>query len=196
MNKSSDNPQEPLRAFVAFDISAAMRRELTRVQEDLRERLEGDISWVKPENIHLSLRFLGTITPRQVEQAKIILQEVAKINNRFTVDLGTVNAFPHTHNPRVIWVGIKTGFNELNQINGHLEEKLSHTGFTSDDRAFYPHLSLARVKQLKNRATFSACIDEITPRFVSTSIERISLFKSTLQPGGPVYTLLAESPLK
>jgi len=187
--------KKEIRAFIATEIHKETRKELIAVQEKLKKSLKGNIAWVKPENIHLTLRFLGHIEKTQIEQFKKIITAITKQIKKFYYDLGVIGAFPSLSNPRVIWVGINFGFNELNQINALLEEQLEIIDFGVGEKYFHPHLTIARVKTLQDKGSFEEISKQIRPHQEPYIIDKIVLFESELSSKGAKYTKLFESKL-
>ncbi|MDD5745919.1 MAG: RNA 2',3'-cyclic phosphodiesterase [Candidatus Omnitrophica bacterium] len=185
------------RAFIAVEISKDFRQEVNLIQKTLQKKLTGTIAWVKPDNIHLTLRFLGHISDAQIKEIQAIIADIAGNINQFNIDMGALGAFPDIANPRVLWVGIHFGFNELNRINALLEEKLESISFGIGEKYFHPHLTIARIKHLDDRKALKSAADEIKPRGgVFSVVDRIVLFQSILKPEGAVYTKIFEAPLK
>ncbi len=181
---------QTIRAFIAIDISAAIRQELKTIKAQLKTTIFGKISWVKPENIHLTLKFLGDISEAQLEQIKGIITQVSQANKPFTLTLGKLGAFPSISNPRIIWVAIESEAERTKVIARQLEEKLEAIGWTPEEKKFHPHLTLARVKFIKDKKIFENCRQKINPPSLTTRINEIILFKSTLTPQGAIYTTL------
>lgn len=184
-----------LRAFIAVEISSEIRKELIRIQSELKKCLKGDISWVEPENIHLTLRFLGQITDTQLEEIKKIVESIAKKIKKFNMDLGVIGAFPDIANPRIIWIGINFGFNQLNEINAELEDKLETINFAVGEKYFHPHLTIARVKSLDKKNTLDEIVQKIHPQQLPATIDKLVIIQSELTPQGAKYTDLFETNL-
>jgi len=185
-----------IRTFIAIDITEQMRQELSRIQSQLKPDLAGKISWVRPENIHITLRFLGDIGQQMLSQIKQIIADTADTTSGFSVDLGELGAFPKAYNPRVIWVGIKSGQDKLKALHTQLQEKLNGIGFAQEEKDFHPHLTIARIKLLKDKQALENLLHQIKPRNLSTAIDRIILFQSQLSQQESIYSKLFEQKLK
>ncbi|MFH1458850.1 MAG: RNA 2',3'-cyclic phosphodiesterase [Candidatus Omnitrophota bacterium] len=186
---------EIIRAFIAVPISDELKEEIKTLQSHLKEKLKGEIIWSNPGNTHLTLRFLGHVNQEQIEIFKNILILISKKIKSFTLDLGVLGAFPNLTRPRVIWIGINAGFNELNQINALLEEEFSQIGFGYGEKYFHPHLTLARIKSLDEHINFGKAIQNIRSKRIVDKIERLILFESTLTPQGPIHKKIFEQKL-
>jgi len=185
-----------IRAFIAIEITEQMRQELSRIQSQLKPRLPGKISWVRPENIHLTLRFLGNIDQQMLLQIKQAIVDTADTASGFFAGLGELGAFPKVYNPRVIWIGINAGQDKLKALHAQLQEKLNCIGSALEEKDFHPHLTIARVKLLKDKQALETLLPQIKPLNLSTAINRIILFQSQLSPQGAIYSKLFEQKLK
>ncbi|MCP3682514.1 MAG: RNA 2',3'-cyclic phosphodiesterase [bacterium] len=158
-----------MRTFIAIDLPQDVKDELKKAQETL-----SDVRLVK--NFHLTLKFLGEITPEKVECVKNVLTKIEF--KSFKVSLSNIGVFPNMKKPRVIWVGLKPE-NELIQLQKQIDEALKDE-FEKD--SFSPHLTLARVKFNKGEFSLNAKITEIP-----FEISEFKLKKSTLTREGPIY---------
>ncbi|MBU2063826.1 MAG: RNA 2',3'-cyclic phosphodiesterase [Candidatus Omnitrophica bacterium] len=184
-----------IRAFIAIDIGRELRQELKIIQDGLKQHLRGKLTWVKPENIHLTLKFLGNITVTHLNYIGNTLDGIAREEKPFSVSLAQINAFPDITTPRIIWVGIDNAIAIIQDIQDKLEIRLSRAGFKKEAKEFYPHLTLARVKSIENRNEISKIFSQIKPKNLSADIDRIILFKSELTPQGAIYEKLYEKKL-
>ena len=188
-----------MRAFIAIELSPDLRKRLASLEEQLKSS-GADVKWVKPENIHLTLKFLGEIDERQLGEITKIIQETAGKNKPFYIRLASPGAFPKTNFPRVIWIGIDKGDSETKQIAKALEEEIVKVGIPQENRPFSSHITLGRVrsglnreKLVKNLGVLASNPPQDSPEFLVT---KITLFKSTLTPSGPIYEALKEAQLQ
>jgi 2'-5' RNA ligase len=183
---------EPLRSFIAFDIEEeAVLRNISNVQERLI-RTGASLRLIKPENIHITLRFLGDIPITQVDD---IHQEMEKISFvPFDIEIKGLGAFPNMRRIRVIWAGIHRGIDELRGIFYQLESGLRNLGFKPDPKGFSPHLTIARVKSGRNRDQLTRLIREFEDyEFGLVKAQCLRLKRSVLTPQGPIYSVLRET---
>lgn len=191
------SPEEKIRTFIAIELSEELQAELAAVQEKLKASTTGQVKWVEPGNIHLTLKFLGNITTSQVEEVKKILTEASAKLEGFELTLAGAGAFPRPEYPRVVWAGVDEGKERLAQIAELLEKNLEKIGFPREARAFSPHLTLCRIKFLKDKKGFSSLINSLDFRAQNRQrVEKITLMKSTLTPKGPIYTPLYHAQLR
>jgi len=185
-----------MRVFIAIELSPDLRKRLASLEEQLKSS-EADVKWVEPKNIHLTLKFLGEIDERRLGEVAKIIQETAGKNKRFLIRLAFPGAFPNLNFPRVIWIGIDKGDLETKEIAKILEEEITKVGIPQESRPFSSHITLGRVrsgknceKLVKNLANLASKPLEDSPEFLVT---KITLFKSTLSAGGPIYEALQET---
>lgn len=182
---------EGIRSFIAFDIdSESVLKRMTEVQTMLT-KTGADLKLVEPKNIHMTLRFLGNITPSTVEK---IFEEMKKVQfTPFDVRLHGVGAFPNPRYPRVVWAGITQGADQLRSIFEQLEPKLLGLGFAPDPKGFSPHLTIARVRSGRNRVELAKCLSENENcEFGVIDAKCLKLKRSDLTPRGPIYSTLKE----
>jgi len=180
-----------IRSFFALDIEDnRIVRRMSEVQGMLANT-GADLKLVKPQNIHLTVRFLGDIHPSMVDT---IYEEMKQLSfYPFTIEIRGLGAFPKPSYPHVVWVGIKQGANELTAVFEQLEPRLRGLGFKPDNKGFNPHLTIARVRRGRNKARLAEMISELEDyEFGTVKAECLKLKKSNLTPRGPIYTNLRE----
>ena len=180
-----------IRSFLAFDIED--QRILRRLAEAqcMLANSGAALKLVKPENIHMTVRFLGDIQPPMVDA---IHEEMKQVSfTPFTVELIGLGAFPKPNYPRVVWAGIRKGANELKDVFEQLEPRLRGLGFKPDTKGFSPHLTIARVRTGRNKAGLAERVRELEDYELGTvKAECLRLKKSDLTPRGPIYSNLRE----
>lgn len=187
---------EKIRTFIAIKLTSEIISNISRVQEELK-RTALEVKWVKPENIHLTLKFLGYITLEELEKVKTSTREALKTVSPFEVSVSGLGAFPKIDYPRVIWIGIDKGGEELKRMATQLEGGLARIGFAKEKRPFSPHLTLGRVKSLKKRERLMDALSKVEANNLGKmSAAWVSIMKSQLTPLGPIYTPLEEILLK
>ncbi len=191
---------EVIRAFIAVDLSRELRQALARLSEALQSRLGHlPLRWVPPENIHLTLKFLGDISTRNLRIIQELLAREAALYPPFEFSAGTLGAFPNPRHPRVLWVGVQAP-RVLFQLQEGIEKTLARLGYPPDSKPFSPHLTLARMartargEDIRNLA--HALRHEHVGYLGSTRVEEIHLYRSDLRPSGAVYTRLFTAPLR
>jgi len=184
-----------IRVFIAVELEEGLKGELGSLQRELAcSRV--DAKWTLPEGLHITLKFLGEITLQQLEQVKEVIAKVADEFTAFSAEFVGIGAFPNLSRPRVLWVGVGEGADELSKIAERLEEELEKIGFERESRKFHPHVTLARFRSLKNIDKLNTCLKEhVDKRFGDMKVGYISLMKSQLLRTGAVYTCLVKAPL-
>jgi 2'-5' RNA ligase len=182
---------EPVRSFIAFDLeSQQVLRKLAEAQA-LLVKTGADLKTVEPENIHMTIRFLGNVRLDTVEN---IFEEMKKIQFvAFDVKIHGLGAFPTPKYPRVVWAGITQGADQLRGVFSQLEPRLEGLGFSPDPKGFSPHLTIARVRSGRNKAELGRVINENSGYdFGVVRAACLRLKRSELTPRGPVYSTLKE----
>ncbi len=179
-----------MRAFIALDPSEAARRAITRVEEEFR-KTEARVSWVRAEQVHLTLKFLGDIPPEAVPGIEEALARIGARNNPFLVRPAGCGAFPNVKEMRTVWVGLKGDGEMLQRVQKEVESAMIPLGFPAEHRAFRPHLTVGRVKgrdgiQPLREALLKYAAFEAEP----FNISEIVLYRSDLRPDGARYTPL------
>ena len=149
------------------------------------------LRWVKPANIHLTLKFLGDVSGERLRAVKNVIQEVAGSQQPFSLESRGLGVFPSVRKARVLWTGIHGDVDRLTDLQSHLDKTLAGFGFVPDKRKFRGHLTLGRVKGRIHGRALAAVITECGD-FTSTpwTVDRLVLFKSDLKPSGAVYSEL------
>ena len=188
-----------MRAFIAIDLPIEIKKALLKTQQKLKtESLKA--SWVKPENLHLTLKFLGEISFEQLNEIKQIIRDITKSTSGFKIKLESLGAFPNLHAAQIIWIVTKQPPLELKQIAQQLETRISETGIPQEQRAFSAHITIARIKNQLNSSDLKKTLDKVGSDVEKANWEfdckEITLFESTLSSEGPTYTALDQFNLK
>ncbi len=190
-----------LRTFIAIELDQELRDNLGRLQDQVRGQVSpGSVRWVRPEGIHLTLKFLGDTPLEKVEEVKAALGRAAAEVGPFTFTVAGLGCFPNTRSPRVVWVGIEEPTGALVRLRDHVEAEVSPLGFPTERRSFSPHLTLGRVQRRASKsevrevgqvvaATAVGIVDEM-------AVGAVWYIKSDLRPSGAVYTALVEAKLQ
>lgn len=183
-----------MRLFVAVFPPAAVQDAAYAWIETLRER-GGGVSWVKRENLHFTMRFLGEVGDDGARRVREAAREAAAGVPAFEAALGEPGAFPSARRARVLWLGLSRGAAELTALARRLETALDRRGWEPERRAFSPHLTLGRVRE--PGADWSAALAGAAaarePR--EFRVERLAVIQSRLHPKGSVYAVLEDAPL-
>ncbi len=190
-------PPQPtaLRAFIAACLPQDVREELRQLQRQLEERVRlrpNPIRWTPPDQIHLTLRFLGNIQANEVESLAAALRQATTGIGPIPLSVRTLGAFPSWRRPSVIWVGLHGELEPLLDLQARVERHSAPHGTHSETRAFHPHLTLGRVRpQAPGAGRIGEALSEAAVHFGAWQWEEIALIRSQLTPRGSVYTALA-----
>lgn len=190
---------DTVRTFIAIELEDHILRQLG----DLQDRLKQDIPpklvrWVRPEGIHLTLKFLGEVPAPEIEAIAEALQGACAPHPALTCTVGGLGCFPNARRPRVVWVGVEEPDGTLVSLARAVERTMEPLGFPAERRAFHPHLTLGRVKG-RDPAALDALGGYISRAAVSVGemeARAVHLMRSELLPGGAVYSALAVAPLE
>ncbi len=178
-----------MRVFVAIDVPQDVRRALGDLIEKL-EKLGRGARWMRPEGIHITLKFVGEVPDEVVEKVKPILAGV-HFPSPVQMSFRETGFFPNARHPRVFWAGIEATPN-LAWIAGEIERRLEPAGIAAENRSFRPHLTLARIKSEEGLAKLRTAIDQLAPfDFGSARATQFHLYQSILKREGAEYTRLA-----
>jgi len=179
-----------MRFFVAVPFPAEVKNELGKLIDDWR-RERDKVGWVKNDNLHLTLKFLGETPLEKLEGLKKNLAAGLNGSKAFTISLSGAGAFPNLNRVRVIWIGVSEGKEKLSELAQKVEEATVPLGFLSDERAFSAHLTVGRVKDSPVSERLLAKIRSCTFEAQGIIVSEVVLYQSELAPGGSVYTPLA-----
>ncbi len=189
-----------MRTFIAIELSPQIKDFLAQLQGRLKTS-GSDVKWVGPQNIHLTLKFLGETDEAGLEKITALLEEIAQNTKPFPIRLASAGAFPKLKFPRVIWAGIDKGDSEVKKIAQGLEEKIAKAkiGIPNESKPFSSHITLGRVRSGLNRERLVENLETLISQpgeYFSGqefTVTKITLFKSTLTPKGPIYEILKEA---
>jgi len=196
-----------IRAFVAVELNPEVRAAVARLQEEIKSRVErallraapqARIQWVRPEAVHLTLKFLGDVDEARIPEVEQALERAVAPLTRFAVEAGGLGAFPDSRAPRVLWVALGGQTNHLARLASQVERALEPLGFPPEMKPFNPHLTLARIKERSRdvgRVMAESGVVESGGVLGRLDVDAVALIKSELKPSGAVYTRLFQVPL-
>jgi 2'-5' RNA ligase len=200
-----------IRVFLAVELSQELRAELADVQQELKQKIEPEmnrnmrISWVQPDKIHLTIKFLGDMDEQVIDPLLGAVEQAIRSQRSVNVPLERLGAFPRPHNPRVLWVGPSENWEQgvegkrVTEIHGAIEQACESLGFLREAKPFSPHLTLARVKTGERHSGVALAKSGVLDRPISLgslAVESVVLMKSDLKQTGSVYTRLWEARLR
>ena len=192
------NAGEGWRLFVAFELPDHVLDVLARLQEDLRQRGLTSLRWVQPAGIHLTLKFLGQTPVERLQGIEEALRAAVTGHQAVTLRLANLGSFGDSRGARVIWVDLAGDVALVASMREKLEGALQTLGLAKDARPFAPHLTLARVRpedMRRLREQIAKALAETKVEGETFTLQRLSLIRSVLGPGGAVYTPVTAAPL-
>jgi len=173
-----------MRAFLGISIPENLKQEITQIQDNFSNF---DIKFVEPENLHFNLRFFEEIEDERIEELRKSLGEICKQFEPFEINITGLGAFPSKNYIRVIWIGVKEGYQTFVALVEAIDNALNNLGFMREEK-FIPHLTLGRVRSGRNRNELLLTIRKLEDIEIGKmKVDEIKLFQSNLTPNGPVY---------
>jgi 2'-5' RNA ligase len=185
-----------VRVFIAIELDETINAALSDLQEQLKAKVpRGSVRWVRPEGIHLTLKFLGDVPVNRIEEIERALTRACAGSPAFSFSVGRLGCFPNPRRPRVVWVGVQEQSGTLERLQKAIEKGMEKLGFAPEGRKFDAHLTLGRTQ----RRASSGDVRRLGQLVEETDIgelgrmeaRAVSLMKSDLKPTGAVYTRLA-----
>ena len=191
---------QQIRTFIAIELPEEVKSGLHRLQAELTLPQHTFVKCVAPESIHVTLKFLGNISPQKVAEITRVMEQASQGVSPFQLQITDVGAFPNMRQPRVLWVGIKGELDKMTVWQKRIDNGLVPLGFAKEARAFTPHLTLARLRENCSPGDRRDLGELVMKTHVEVdykvAVNSLSLMKSQLLPGGAVYSRLAEVKLK
>ncbi len=189
--------RDRVRTFVALDIDNVVRSRALQLIDYFRQA-RADVKWVEPENLHITLKFLGDVPSREIYHVCQAVQKAAASIEPFSICVQGAGAFPDALRPRTIWLGLTSGLQELGELHRRVEDALFELGYPREGRPFKAHLTLGRVRRSSpGLARLAQLIHEQADyEAAATSVEEVVVYSSELSPDGPSYEPLAFAPLQ
>lgn len=177
------------RLFIAIKI--VPDQSFNEIYHELISRLRYEnLRFVEPDKLHLTLRFLGDTDEKKIPDIDRLMKKSAEMNKAFTLNINNTRIFGSTYNPRVIWFGIDHNA-DLTHLHTRIETDLTKVGFFPDHQNYVPHLTLSRIKQLKDLKLFQKTIFEFGEKeIMKQNVKEFSLIESILLKEGPIYNTL------
>ena len=191
---------DTLRLFVAVELPEAARDHVEIVLRRLQGLDVPGIRWVRPDSVHLTLKFLGNVPIEEVLPITEAMEQAASGTPSLTLRLDGAGVFPNPRSPRVVWLGVQGDVQPLALLQGRLEEALEAGGFAREDRAFTPHLTLGRVRrrlQPPDLEKLKDAVNEVSDLgTVEMPVDTLSLMESQLRKEGALYQRVAKAVLR
>ncbi len=178
-----------MRLFLAIDIPNSVREKVSEAQNHYKA-LSLDAVWVKPANMHLTVKFLGDTPSALIPAIKNRIAEIADGTPPFSLMIGNAGVFPNASRPRVLWVGLENREGRLDSFKARVENEMVALGFPPDKKKPVHHLTLGRIKSNKNKEGLKKAVQSAQPiQMDPFEVSSVQLIKSELTPKGSIYTV-------
>jgi 2'-5' RNA ligase len=205
-DRSSGEREERPRLFVAVELPPSWRDGFARLMDEMKDALAREarskgvrVRWVRPEGIHLTLKFLGETPASRVHAVKRTLEQAVPEAPRLRLAAGRAGSFSDRRAPRVVWIGVEGETRELAALAERVDIALAAVGYPRERRGFAPHLTLARLpdglSQAERDAVVAVTNAFTVPAFDPFVADQVSLMRSYLGPGGARYERMAAFPI-
>ena len=184
------------RTFLAIHIPTTV--DYSGLVERLKKNLthEKFINYCRPENIHLTLKFLGSTPVDDIPDIIETCKKVARQHQPFTMDFDRTGLFGSNRVPRVMWLGMNDQPQALFDLENDLLDAFDGLGYMRDRQNFVPHLTVCRIKSLVDKQFFMQIYNSIEPKaYLHADVKELVYYQSILQPTGPIYKPLAKIPM-
>jgi RNA 2',3'-cyclic 3'-phosphodiesterase len=188
----SSPPAAAIRIFIALAVEPGLRAGIGEIQRRLEDSLpRGLVRWVAPEQMHLTLKFLGDVPSARIEELSAGIRRACRPAAPFQVRLEGLGSFPKARNPRVVWLGVQGKLEPFLRLQQGIETETSGLGNHGKRREFHPHLTIGRVKaQAVEGRKVGEVIERGTVQAGAWSIREVELVRSQLTPQGARYSIL------
>ena len=191
---------DTVRVFVSVGLSDEARDALVDAVDRIRAEVPDGIQWARREGMHLTLKFLGNLPSANLTSLLECVDEFAKVNPAFGLNLTGLGMFPNRRKPRVLWAGVDGDLHALSSLQQAAEDAINSLGYRPEQRPFRPHITLGRPRRSVpdgQLARIGAVISGLAPpNSVSWQVSSVDVMRSELHPSGARYTVLGSAPLK
>jgi RNA 2',3'-cyclic 3'-phosphodiesterase len=188
-----------LRLFIAADISGEQREGVSLLMNALQKGIHftnAHPAWVGVESLHITLKFLGNVESSTVDRISRALEPELRRFPAFRFSVQNLGIFPNPHRPQVLWIGMKQGAKGMRELQALVDRVLAPMGFKPEQRAFHPHLTLARIKSLRGAEAMMDIVNSHKHSDVGESdLTFLTLYESHLSTEGATYEVVRRWPL-
>jgi 2'-5' RNA ligase len=185
-----------IRTFIAIDVDDALRDRLVALQETLA-RAGSEVKWVEPDNLHLTLLFLGEVEMKEVHAVCRAVADTCREHHVFPLTVERVGGFPNARRPRVLWAGVGEGAEDVVALHDALEPPLLDLGYyRREERHYTPHVTLGRVPNDGSADRLALAVEQQAQwRGGQQLVKQVLVMSSELTSNGPLYTVLSRAKL-
>ncbi len=192
--------RDEMRAFIAIELPGELKSMLKDLENKLKTPKSRCAKWVDPGSIHLTLKFLGNVGSKLLDELKRDIEAEVGKSQPFMLTTAETGCFPNNQRPRVFWLGLNGDIDRLSDLQSRIDESAGRLGFPRENRPFAAHLTLARLRDdcsIVERNSFAELVKgvRLEPGF-SMRVRAVSLIRSQLKPEGAIYTRLSQFEMK
>ena len=185
------------RVFCAVELPDEVRARLEDHVRRLRKEVpEAAASWSRVENIHLTLKFFGNVEVKRIERISAAAERAVKEFSAFQIGVGGTGVFPRPSRPQVLWIGISDPSGQLAALQERFENECAVEGFPKEDRAYRPHLTIARLRKPEGARQLADTHLQMKFEMIEMPVKEIVIFHSELSPKGSTYTIISAADLR
>jgi 2'-5' RNA ligase len=182
-----------IRAFISIDLPEDIKTNLTRLQNILKAGNYSWLRWVKPEGIHLTLKFLGDVSSDKIDEITMAINDAVRGTGPFSLHIEGTGVFPNLKRIQVVWVGLDGDLDILRNLQQRVEDNMEILGYPAEGREFTPHLTLARVRLQPpphELEKFTQVLTTTKPFEGRILVKNVNFMESQLTPRGAIYNKL------
>lgn len=176
-----------LRLFIALELPNECVEFINNIQSQL-QAISSDVKWVKPQNCHLTLKFLGDVPEETIAPIIPALEKSLENISSFSIETSGIGAFPSLQRPQILWLGADDHHNRLAQTANLIETTLLPFGIPNEDRTFSAHITLARFRASKKPRPLAGLVSSLTQKNLTIPVNQVILYRSILSAQGPDYS--------
>ncbi|HJT26523.1 MAG TPA: RNA 2',3'-cyclic phosphodiesterase [Pyrinomonadaceae bacterium] len=186
---SHKEAQKDWRVFCAVELPAEVRARLEEHILRLRKEVpDAVVSWSRVENIHLTLKFFGNVAVKRIEKISEVADRVGRQFSRFQIRVGDTGVFPRPSRAQVLWIGVSDPSGQLSALHKNFEDECGAVGFEKEDRAYRPHLTIARLRKPEGAQRLAEAHLQMKFETIEVELKELVVFRSELSPKGSRYT--------
>jgi 2'-5' RNA ligase len=185
------------RVFCAVELPDAVRARLEDHVRRLRKEVpDAAASWSRVENIHLTLKFFGNVEVKRIEKIAAAAERVVQDFSTFQIGVGETGVFPRPSRPQVLWIGVSDSSGQLTALQEKFENECAAAGFPKEDRAYRPHLTIARLRKPESARSLAEAHLKMKFEPIDVEVKELVVFRSELSPRGSKYTVISAADLR